>query len=113
MSAYKSLLFSMLANSFFSFFFFSVDPCASVKCGFYSECDIMNGSATCVCPGSGSRPSCSSEKDPVCGSDGVIYDNICHLKNASCVQQMMITPSLPEKCGKIPFVLFRKPRSQV
>ena len=102
----------MLANSFFSSFF-SVDPCASVKCGFYSECDIMNGSATCVCPGSGSRPSCSSEKDPVCGSDGVIYDNICHLKNASCVQQMMITPSLLGKCGKISFVLFPKLRSQV
>ena len=112
MSACKSLLFSMLANSFF-FLFFSVDTCASVKCGFYSECDIMNGSATCVCPGSGSRPSCSSEKDPVCGSDGVIYDNICHLKNASCVQQMMITPSLLGKCGKISFVIFPKLRSQV
>ena len=73
----------------------------------------MNGSATCVCPGSGSRPSCSSEKDPVCGGDGVIYDDICHLKNASCVQQMMITPSLLGKCGKISFVIFPKLRSQV
>lgn len=80
--------------------FLSVDLCMSEECSFYSDCDVVNGNATCVCPGSGSRPSCSNEKKPVCGSDGVIYDNICHLMNASCHQQVLIRPALPGMCGK-------------
>ncbi|KAJ7381019.1 hypothetical protein OS493_004614 [Desmophyllum pertusum] len=75
-----------------------VDPCAAVKCGFYGECDVVNGSVTCVCPGSGSRPSCGDEKEPVCGSDGEIYDNLCHLMDASCQQEELIRPALPEIC---------------
>lgn len=85
-------------------FHLSVDPCATVRCGFYGECDVVNGSVTCVCPGSGSRPSCGDKKEPVCGSDGDIYDNMCHLMNASCQQEVMIRPALPEICGKTPFV---------
>ncbi|XP_078366590.1 uncharacterized protein LOC144650724 isoform X3 [Oculina patagonica] len=75
-----------------------VDPCATVRCGFYGQCDVVNGSITCVCPGSGSRPSCGDEKEPVCGSNGEIYDNTCHLMNASCQQEVMIRPALPEIC---------------
>ena len=71
-----------------------------MKCGFHSDCDVVNGSITCVCPGSGSRQNCSDDKKPVCGSDGKIYDNICHLMNASCQQQVVIQPAVPEKCGK-------------
>lgn len=71
-----------------------------MKCGFYGECDVVNGSVTCVCPGSGSRPSCGDEKEPVCGSDGEIYDNLCHLMDASCQQEELIRPALPEICGK-------------
>lgn len=78
----------------------AVNPCATVKCGFFGECDVINGSVTCVCPGSGSRPSCGNEKEPVCGSDGEIYDSFCHLMAASCQQEVMILPALPEMCGK-------------
>ena len=77
-----------------------VDPCATVKCDFFGECDVVNGSVTCVCPGSGSRPRCGNEKELLCGSDGEIYDNVCHLMNASCQQEVTILPALPEMCGK-------------
>ncbi|XP_068725068.1 uncharacterized protein [Montipora capricornis] len=69
-----------------------VDLCAFVKCGFYGECDVINGSATCVCP------SCNNAKKPVCGSDAVVYDNLCHLMNASCQKQQWIRPALPKNC---------------
>lgn len=77
-----------------------MDLCASVKCEFFAECVIVNGSAACVCPGSQSHTICGDEKKPVCGSDGVLYDSICRLMNASCHKQAWIKPALPENCGK-------------
>lgn len=87
-------------------FYLLVDPCASVKCDFYGKCDVIGGNITCVCPGEGSRPGCGNEEEPLCGSDGKIYENLCLLMTASCQQKTEIIPALPESCGTGLFLSF-------
>ncbi|XP_048580646.1 fibrillin-1 isoform X2 [Nematostella vectensis] len=71
----------------------SNDPCGKRRCGFYAQCEVVNGSAQCVCPSI-----CPLHYSPVCGSDGNMYSNECAMRAAACKQQKMITPSLPSKC---------------
>lgn len=63
---------------------FVVNFCVIVKCGFFGECDVINGSVICVCLGLGSRSSCGNEKEFVCGFDGEIYDSFCYLMVVFC-----------------------------
>ena len=94
MKVYRSLTIFLFHHSL------SVDLCSAVKCRLYAECDIVNGSVQCSCPGSGSRPDCTDEKKPICGSNGKIYDNLCYLKRESCQKKEVIQPALPGMCGK-------------
>ena len=70
-----------------------VDLCAAVSCGFYSKCEVVDGSAKCVCD-----KACTEEFNPKCGSDGVMYTNPCELRRASC-EQMKIIVATDGKCN--------------
>lgn len=41
-----------------------------------------------------------SEHVQLCGSDGITYQSICHLKQAKCMQQKSINVVNNERCGK-------------
>ncbi|XP_077998686.1 agrin-like isoform X2 [Glandiceps talaboti] len=49
----------------------------------FCECDIM----------------CITEYDPVCGSDGITYSNVCQLKMAACQQQKEILRVAETPCS--------------
>ena len=69
------------------------NPCATVRCGFYSKCKVVDGNVACVCD-----KGCTREYKPKCGSDGVTYSNPCQLRTASCEQMKEITVVNDGKC---------------
>ncbi|XP_019637522.1 PREDICTED: agrin-like isoform X4 [Branchiostoma belcheri] len=59
--------------------------CENVKCGFGATCTVIEGNAMCECD-----TVCPAEFQPVCGSDGVSYNNMCYLQAESCERQQEI-----------------------
>ena len=57
--------------------------CGGEICKFYARCQ----SQTCVCP-----RVCTANYNPVVGSDGITYGNMCHMHIASCEKQKLIQP---------------------
>ena len=49
---------------------------------FAQNCSI--GIAVCIC-----QRKCPERKHPVCGSDGVAYENHCELHREACIQGMI------------------------
>lgn len=67
-------------------------------CQYGASCimDIRTNLAHCECD-----ISCDVyEPKPICGSDGVSYDSLCHLKLAKCLQQRTIKIVSHDTCGK-------------
>ncbi|VDO10320.1 unnamed protein product [Rodentolepis nana] len=58
-----------------------VNPCLEQSCQWPgAECRVdIQGRKTCVCP-----ENCPAIVVPVCGSDGVTYDSVCHLLRTAC-----------------------------
>ncbi|CAG7786347.1 unnamed protein product [Allacma fusca] len=55
--------------------------CSKHTCSPGAICTERNNEAVCECP------ACPSDYDPVCGSDGVSYQNECRLKMEACLTQ--------------------------
>lgn len=71
------------------------NPCAN-KCRKYERCNInRQGVAECVCP-----TSCEPVLRPICGSDGVTYDNECQLQKDACQNELPISLKQRGPCGK-------------
>ncbi|XP_015747432.1 PREDICTED: agrin-like, partial [Acropora digitifera] len=73
-------------------------PCSTVTCQLYAQCVSSNGSSNgttgvCVCP-----IDCESKPSPVCGSDGITYDNECHLRANSCERKANVSVRHTGEC---------------
>ena len=65
------------------------------------KCVLENGRPTCGC-----ALTCPNHYKPICGSDGVTYQNPCELHRASCLQNIKIHKHLRGPCpGKDTFTL--------
>lgn len=59
--------------------------CSTMRCGYYSNCEYINGTAMCVCD-----MKCGTWMAPICGSDDVTYGNECLMNMQSCLLKQMI-----------------------
>jgi len=72
-----------------------------VNCQYYAECVVTGSAAQCVCPGS-----CDSiPKARLCGNDGQTYNNLCYMRQASCVKKEFVLKAYDGECGKCAIVL--------
>lgn len=61
------------------------------------ECVVNSkGMAECVC-----QRYCAHRKKPICGTDGMVYENHCELHRAACILERPITFQKMEKCSTI------------
>ncbi|RNA43430.1 agrin-like isoform X2 [Brachionus plicatilis] len=91
-----SLNLKLIFNSFllYNFIRSTMNPCVDHKCNFGGQCEIVNGVPLCKCI------ECSEAYKPVCGSDGVTYNNICKLRYESCNKQTFIEMSYEGVCDR-------------
>nr|XP_042902800.1 agrin [Parasteatoda tepidariorum] len=68
-------------------------PCHNYLCYFGAICVVKGGYAICECP------DCNEEYEPVCGTDGVSYTNVCKLKQAGCAQKSIIDVAYTGLCN--------------
>uniref|UniRef100_A0A5K3F1K9 Agrin n=1 Tax=Mesocestoides corti TaxID=53468 RepID=A0A5K3F1K9_MESCO len=73
-----------------------VNPCLEQSCNWPGEqCRVdIQGRRSCVCP-----DSCPAIVVPVCGSDGVTYDSICHLLRTACLNKKYIWVVYAGQCS--------------
>ncbi|KAF0302351.1 Follistatin-related protein 5 [Amphibalanus amphitrite] len=67
--------------------------CLELSCGRGRTCQQTDSGAACVCV-----HQCPDRYKPVCGSDGMIYPNHCHLHRRACLDGRHIGPRKMEKC---------------
>ena len=76
--------------------FFLLETCDSAKCEFGAICEMTSTGPECVCP-----DGCVPFESPVCGSDGMTYENECLLNVKSCTLQEEIYVVSQGTCGKL------------
>ncbi|XP_076472604.1 agrin-like [Babylonia areolata] len=59
-------------------------PCRDFHCANDAICRVHNGRPQCVCP------QCSEEYRPVCGFNGITYENECKLRQFNCENQIRV-----------------------
>ncbi|XP_037069309.1 follistatin-related protein 5-like [Pollicipes pollicipes] len=69
------------------------DPCLTVSCGRGRRCHVTEQGPTCIC-----LEQCPNRYKPVCGTDGMIYPNHCHLHRRACVDKRHIGPLKMAAC---------------
>ncbi|KAF5294801.1 hypothetical protein FQA39_LY00285, partial [Lamprigera yunnana] len=76
------------------------DPCKNKQCGFGGQCVISSDGleGVCHCPQKCQTLGGHSTLQPVCGSDGVDYNNNCELTKASCILNTNISVKYFGKC---------------
>ncbi|CAB0033766.1 unnamed protein product [Trichogramma brassicae] len=65
------------------FFYSFAEPCEKTFCAWGMTCVVSDaGQAMCQC-----QKTCPEARLPVCGEDGVTYDNQCQLRRTSCLKR--------------------------
>ncbi|CAF0752008.1 unnamed protein product [Adineta ricciae] len=64
-----------------------VEACKPLMCFNGKTCMIENGIGVCRC-----LFNCSSQENTVCGSNGIIYRNLCELERDRCLREENIVP---------------------
>lgn len=85
-------------------FYFSEkpNPCVNLQCGYGFTCLVTSDglSASCHCPERCSNFGDHETSRPLCGSDGLTYDNHCEMLRKSCSTGTLITGKHDGRCGK-------------
>ena len=96
-SSLKKRYFHFHFNTFVYFLLFLLDsngPCSKRSCNHHSICVESGDLAFCECP------NCGEDYNPVCGGDGVTYDNECKLRRAACLKETDIPIVENAPCSK-------------
>ncbi|XP_076372902.1 agrin-like [Tachypleus tridentatus] len=67
-------------------------PCHDFVCQYSSRCFVKKGNPVCECP------TCTEEFQPVCGSNGILYNNLCKLKKEACEKRTEISVAFEGLC---------------
>ena len=74
-------------------------PCSQAACSApHAVCS--NALQSCVCP------DCNYSFQPVCGDNGILYDNLCLLQREACISNKIIKRQPRPFCGKISIMAF-------
>uniref|UniRef100_A0A1I7XAX0 Agrin-like n=1 Tax=Heterorhabditis bacteriophora TaxID=37862 RepID=A0A1I7XAX0_HETBA len=77
------------------------NPCSNINCSWGSSCHISkNGTAECRC-----NKKCELILKPVCGTNGITYDNECELRRLSCEEKSRIEVHHEGTCGPLNVLL--------
>ncbi|CAF0717274.1 unnamed protein product [Brachionus calyciflorus] len=76
----------------------TMNPCVDHRCNFGGHCEIINNVPICKCL------ECTEVYKPVCGSDGVTYNNMCKMRYESCKKQVFIELAYEGVCDRCKLV---------
>ncbi|CAF1289873.1 unnamed protein product [Adineta steineri] len=70
--------------------------CETINCFNGKTCMLENGMGVCRC-----LFNCSSEKNQICASNGLLYQNLCEMKRDGCTRDENLTPINTSYCLSI------------